>query len=272
MLFQAVELGLIYGLLPLGMWLTSHVLQFDDLSIEGSFVIGGALTATSLSWDVWPPFALLAGATAGAVCGFTTAALHHYLGLNNLLSAIVVNAAAFSLSLSLATATHVISGPTLFSLIHHKHLMLLLPLAALIIVLIMRLLKSECGLVMYATGRNKTMVMELGKYPQNYLAIALIISNSLAALAGGLLVNYTGFFSVWSGVGIAVITLASFLIGSVIHNSFGPLLIAGSIAYQIIISLSYQWDIPAEWHRLVSALIIVGITMLLKRKKDAHAQ
>lgn len=265
-----VERGLIFAICVIALYLTSRVIKFDDLSLEGSFGLGGAVMALLLSknivwWLAWPVAGL-----AGACAGLATGLLHTKLKLNNLISGIVVTTALFSVNLKCAGATMMIGNlPSFFGLFSshstNTKYMLLIPLTLCILMTIRWFLTTEYGFLLRVVGDNPQMLINLGKNPHHYIIAALMISNMLTALCGALFVQYVGYFSIWASVGILIITLAGLILAETINHRLGYAMIIGAIAYQAIIALTFELNVDPEWNKLITALLIIGM-IALKRQ------
>lgn len=256
-----IERGLIFAIPVMAIYITSRIIRFDDLSIEGSFGLGGALMALLLAKNIPVFFSFIIVALAGAFSGIITGILHTRLKLNNLISGIVVTTALFSINLKIAGSNMIIpSKSTLFDIlgiILSSKLIILLPLTSALLLLIKWFLTTECGFLLYAVGDNPQMLINIGKKPQNYMIAALMLANALTAFSGGLFVNYVGYFSIWSSVGILIIGLASLILSETLSTKFGFSLLIGSILYQAIIAATFEFNVDPEWNKLITALLII---------------
>lgn len=257
-----IERGLIFALCIMSLYLTSRIIRFDDLSLEGSFGLGSAVMAILLSknipWYCGLPIVIASGALAGLATGL----LHTRLKLNNLISGIVVTTALFSINLKIAGSNMIISNKTtLFTLLPtnfmHIKIMLLLPLTCIILYALQWLLKTECGFLFQAVGDNPQMLINLGKNPDNYIIGALMTSNALTAFSGALFIQYVGYFSIWASVGILIIALAGLILSETFSRKFTYNIIIGSIIYQAIIAATFEFNVDPEWNKLITALLIV---------------
>jgi len=276
------ERGLIYALIVAGVYITSRIIHFDDLTVEGSFGIGGAVMAAALVNNVHPIVALLLAAAAGGLAGATTAVLHTKLKLNNLISGIVVTTALFSISLKVASAHKDLSGMrTLFEYVspawsNQKALLMLVPLVCSVFMLIKWFLQTEYGFLLHAVGQNPQMLINLNKNPHHYLILALVLSNMLTGIAGALFVQYAGYFSIWANVGILIISLIGLMLAQLFSKQFGFALLFGAIMYQTIIMLTYELNIDQDWNKLINAILIIALMIVNQlqkrpRTKEQHA-
>jgi putative ABC transport system permease protein len=262
-----VERGLIFSLCVMSIYFTSRIIRFDDLSLEGSFGLGGAVMALLLSkncaWWAALPFALLCGALAGLATGL----LHTKLKLNNLISGIVVMTALFSVNLKIAGSNMVISNKTtIFNLVpinlFHLKIIVLICCAVGLLFLMKWFLKTDGGFLFHAFGDNPQMLVNLGKNPHTYIIAALMLSNALTAFSGALFVQYVGYFSIWASVGILIIALAGLILSESINKHFGINLLIGAILYQAIIAITFECNVDPEWNKLITALLIVAMITL----------
>ena len=264
-----IEQGLIFSFIITALYITSRVIAFDDLSIEGSFGIGGAVTAWCLAsgfhWSV-----ALATATFGGACtGLVTGLLTTRLKLNNLISGIVTTTGLFSVNLKIAGAyTALGAAGTVFSSVPSAHYLVLIPLTLFLIVGIKWLLSTEVGFLFRALGDNPQMLTNVGKSAPFYKVVVLMLANALTGVGGSLFVQHFGYFSLWANVGILIIGLAGLMLAELFSKEFGGALVLGSLLYQSIIALTFEFDIDQSWNKLITALLIVvliGIKTMLQR-------
>jgi putative ABC transport system permease protein len=267
-ILHIIQQGLIYSLVVLAVYISSRVIQFDDLTTEGSFGLGGAITAiltvSNMPSLVTLPIAMLGGASAGILTGV----LHTKLKMNNLISGLVTTTGIFSICLKLARSnlplpyhcsifdvTAFCETP-IFSIA-------LLGLVALLAYLGLKiLLLSEIGLILRAVGNNPQIVVTLGKNVDNYKILGLAISNSLTALSGALFVQWSGFFSITGNVGTLVIGLAGLILAEMINPRFSIAMIFGAIVYQAIFAVTIELELEPMWNNLIKAVIIVILTQI----------
>jgi len=272
-----IERGLIFGLVVAAVYLTSRIINFDNLAIEGAFGIGGAVSAILLSWNLNPWLALICALLAGAISGIITGLLNTKLKLNNLISGIVVSTGLFSITLKIAGSNLGLNGkktilnylPAFFA--PYQNLLLLTLLCALIFLIIKWFLKTEVGYLFQTVGNYPQMLTNVGKSVNFYITLGLILSNSLAALSGALFVQYTGYFSIWSSVGVLIIGLAGMILAQTFNKDFGFSLVIGAIAYQAIIALTFELQIDQDWNKLITAILIILLIVIkdwLKQKQD----
>jgi putative ABC transport system permease protein len=263
-----IERGLIFGIVVAGVYIASRIISFDNLSVEGGFGLGGALTAYSIVLGINPWLGLMAAAFIGALSGLATGLLHTKLHLNNLISGIVVTTGVFSITLKIAGSNMSLAGKnTIFSLLPaalmpYPSLILLSIICVALFAVIDWFLTTEIGFLLRAVGDNPQMLTNVGKSVSKYKILGLVLSNTCAALSGALFVQYVGYFSIWASVGILIMGLAGLIMAEALSNRFGLVLIIGSILYQTIIALTFEMQLDQDWNKLITALLIVVLIVL----------
>lgn len=270
-----IERGLIFSISVMAIYITSRIIHFDDLSVEGSFGLGGALMALLLTRNIPWIIAFPLVIAAGAIAGLATALLHTKLKLNNLISGIVVTTALFSINLKIAGSNMVLGNKaTLFDLIAgaaSMKIIILFPVICGLLLLIKWFLNTECGFLLKAVGDNPQMLTNLGKNADTYTIAALMLANGLTAFAGALFVQYVGYFSIWSSVGILIIALAGLILSETLGQGFGFNLLVGAILYQAIIAATFEFNVDPEWNKLITALLII-LMIALKKHSSIFTQ
>lgn len=260
--------GVIYSLVVMGVYFSSRVINFDDLTTEGSFGLGGALTATLLVGGMSPWLLLPLSMIGGGLVGILTGFLHTKLKMNNLISGLVVTTALFSICLKLAKSNSVLpEGSTIFPSSITGSMALVAVIAALILRGLHLFLKSELGLLFKAVGNNPQIVATLGKNVDIYKMAGLGLANSLTALAGALFVQNNGFFSITGNVGTLVIGLAGLILAEMLGSKFGLNLILGAILYQAIFALTIEFELEPVWNNLIKAVLIVILIQIKPQKQ-----
>ena len=265
----AIETGLLYGFLSLGVYLSFRVLKFPDLTVDGSFPLGAAVVATLITQGVNPWLATAAAMVAGALAGLCTAILSVRFNILNLLASILTMIALYSINLRIMGRPNVplLNQPTLFDGLDS-----VLPIWVILLVglglaklAIDFFLMSDLGLAMRATGLNPTMAKAQGIYTNRLILLGMAMSNALAALAGALFAQVNGFADVALGVGTVVVGLATVILGEAIFPSrtvrWATLaVILGCLIYRLVIALALNADflgLRAQDLNLVTALIVV---------------
>jgi putative tryptophan/tyrosine transport system permease protein len=275
-----LELGLIYGLVGLGVYLSFRVLQFPDLTVDGSFPLGGAVAAALIVKGVPPIVATGAAIGAGTIAGVLTAYLTVRLKILNLLASILVMIGLYSINLRIMGQPNVplLGQPTIFSQVSEgfpsafANDMLLGAIVLSILVGLNAFLATEQGLALRATGANPRMALAQGIAVDRLTLMGMGLSNGLAALAGALFAQLNGFADVTLGVGTIVLGLAAVIVGetllpgrSIFKATVGTIL--GALLYRLIIAiaLNSRWlGLAAQDLNLITA-VIVGLALVLPR-------
>lgn len=266
-----IERGIIFGILVIGVYLSSRIIKFDNLSVEGAFGLGGGITALLLNLKINPWIALLIATCGGALSGMVTGYINRKFEINSLISGIIVTTALFSVTLKIAGSNMILQErQTIFQCLSafsdFQYLIVLLLVAFFIITFLKFFLRTEVGFLLYALGDNAQMLLNLGKSVNFYTMLGLAFSNATAALAASLYVQYVGYFSIWAGAGILIIGLAGMILGELLSPYFGFAIIYGSILYQMIITMTFEFQINQDWNKLITAVLI---TIILLSKKTA---
>ena len=265
----SLELGIIYAFMALGVFLSFRTLDMPDMTVDGSFVTGAALSVI-FSLNGHPFLGLLMAFIGGMLGGCITAFLHTKLKIQPLLAGILTMLALYSINLKIMGGKAnipLLNKPTVFSsfeqIISGKYSQLIFAFVflAFILLLLYLFLNTRLGFVLRATGDNDQMVRALGVNTNVTIFLGLALANGLAALSGGMISQYQFYVDVGMGVGMVVIGLASVIIGEVIFGT-NPLIrrliavILGSITYRLIIALALEFGMPATDLKLISAIIV----------------
>jgi putative ABC transport system permease protein len=284
-LWGAIELGLVYAFVALGVYLAFRVLDFPDLTVDGTFPLGAAVTAVLIIAGVNPWLAAAVAMLAGAAAGLVTAALNVRFKILNLLASILTMIALFSVNLRVMGKPNValINADTMLSPFYGLGLrdFMVRPifvgvLALVALVVVWRYLESDAGLAMRATGANARMARAQGIDTDRQIYLGMAISNALVALGGALFAQTNGFADVTSGVGTIVVGLAAVIIGETVLGSRRILIaligcVLGSILYRIAIQLALSSDalgLQASDLNLVTA-VLVTVALVLPRLRGA---
>lgn len=283
-LMGAVEIGLIFALVALGVLISFRILNFPDLTADGSFPLGGAVAATLIAGGYDPWLASVVAALAGAAAGWVTAWLNVRLNILQLLASILVMIALYSINLRIMGAPNVplIGEPTVFAQFigdSGENAWLVQPalLAAIIVAAKLGLdffFSSQLGLAMRATGANPRMARAQGISTDRAILSGMALSNALIALAGALYVQTQGGADISMGVGTIVIGLAAVIIGETLIPSRTLWIITlatvlGAILYRLFIALALTADfigLQAQDLNLITALL-VGFALVLPNIK-----
>lgn len=284
-LFGALESGLIYALVALGVYISFRVLDFPDLTADGSFPLGGAVAGVAIIADVNPWLACIFGMLAGGVAGLVTAWLHVKLGILQLLSSILVMVALYAVNLRIMQAPNLalLGEPTIFGELvtdSNGYWMRCVVIGGVVIAAKFFLdwfFSTEMGLAIRATGSNLRMSQAQGIATSRSILLGMAISNGLIALAGAIFVQTQGGADISIGVGTIVIGLAAVIIGETIIPAKKMLwitlsAIVGAILYKFFIQIALSNDTlraigfgPQDVN-LVTALLVVIALILPKIK------
>lgn len=268
-IFSALELGFIYALVALALFLSFRVLNIADMTTDGAFTLGCAVSATFAVAGhplLGIPAAMLAGACAGGITAF----LQTKLNIPSILAGIITNTGLYTVNLAVmgfSSNVNMMRADTLFSLIQPvlgKTFGKIIPVAliALLTGLLLALfLKTRIGLSIRATGDNPDMVRASSINTGFTITVGLCISNSLTALSGAVLAQYQKTADINLGTGMVIIGLASLIIGETLMpkgKTWVKILgaIAGSVVYRFIIAIALRLDLPSECLKLISAVIV----------------
>ncbi|HLG35705.1 MAG TPA: ABC transporter permease [Bacteroidia bacterium] len=265
---SAIILGLGFSLLALGIFLSLRVFNFPDITTDGSFTLGGAVTAVMLVNGYNPLSAFVAAMISGAAAGMCTGFIHTKMKVNPLLSGILMMTALYSVNLAVMGRSNIplIEQQKIFDVIHLNEFASMLLFAVVFWVLLSLLLKTDFGLAMRATGNNEQMIRALGVNTDRMKIAGLAISNSLTALSGYLIVQYQGFADINMGIGIVILGLGSVMIGEIfvrpsVTNIFLRLaaIIIGSILFRLVLAVALASGVDAGYLKLVVALIVLAV-------------
>jgi putative ABC transport system permease protein len=282
--------GLIYGLLACGVYITYKILDFPDLTVDGSFPLGAAVTALLLTRGVSPWLTLPAAMAVGALSGLATGLIYVRLHVRDLLAGIITMTALFSINLQIGGANLVVERgtDTIFTAAPVSALMGDMPLlyrkllVALVLCLVVKLLldaffRTKSGLLLRAVGDNSTLVTTLAVDHGSSKIMGLVIANSLVALSGCIVAQEQRSFSATMGTGQVVFGLTAVIIGGTIFKKLGfvkgtTAAIVGSILYKLCIQAAISLGLPPSLLKLVTAALLLAILAFGaagKRKKGA---
>ena len=269
-LLDTLVTGLPLVPLTLGVYLVFRIRQDFDLTVEGSFALGAAVTAVAVAAGADPFLSLLAGAAAGAVAGAVTAALHLVLGVPVLLAGLVMSIGLFSVTL------HVLASPTLglgnaetiFGAVGASgdtgQIALLVVIVAVVLVCFAAFLRTELGLALRASGGSPVMVRSLGVGDAVVVTLSLCLANVLAGLSGALIVQVQGFADVNMGIGMFVAAVGAVLLGTLTLRPSGSRVVrimcavlVGTLVYRAVLVAALRVGLPAADLKGITALTLV---------------
>lgn len=280
--------GFIYALLSYGVYITYKILDFPDLTVDGSFPLGAAVTAIMLVKGVNPFVTLLAALFIGAVAGFVTGFIHVKLDVRDLLAGIITMTALFSINLQIAGSNLAIersidtiftSGPIMAimgnsSLIYRKFVVALI-LAVVVKLILDWYLKTKSGLLLRAVGDNATLVTTLAKDKGNVKLLGLVIANALVALSGAVVCQEQRAFSSTMGTGQVVFGLAAVIIGTTLFRKLSfvkatTAVLVGSVFYKACIQVAISLGLPANLLKLATAVLFLVVLVLGNKQKGGE--
>lgn len=293
LLISILEQGMIYGILALGVYITYKILDFPDLTVDGSFPLGAAITAALVTRGGNPYLALPLAFLAGTAAGVCTGLIHVKCKVRDLLSGIIVMTALWTVNLYIAGTANVplFSQESIFKndyLDHHfptlfapcKTLIIILVIALVCKVLLDLYLKTKSGYLLRAAGDNDVVVTALAKNQGNVKILGLAIANGLVSLAGCVFAQEERVFEISMGTGAIVIGLASVIIGTSLFKKITAMsatasVLAGSVIYKACVAIALKNFEPRAM-KLITAVLFLMILMISmerkeKVKKDAGA-
>lgn len=275
-----LEEGFIYAIIALGLYISYKILDFPDMTVDGSFPLGGAVTAYLLTCNISPIAAMLLAACVGAVAGIVTGIIHVKFRVRDLLSGIIVMTGLYSINLRIAGKANVplFSKQTIFNspLFKESAPEFLKPYMTMIIIFIILIicklildayLKTKSGYLLRAVGDNATLVTSIAKDKGLVKIVGLSIANSLAALGGSVYVMQKEVFDINMGTGTVVIALASVIIGTKLFSNISIVknttaVIIGSVIYKACVSVAISLGMPASDLKLIMALLFLAILVI----------
>ena len=268
----SVSQGLIWGIMSIGVYITFKILDFADLTVDGTLATGGAVTAMMILNGYSPVVSLVVAFIAGMAAGFITGVLHTVFGIPDILAGILTQIALYSVNLNITggkanQAISVDQFPLIVTLREISHTILVTAIITIAVIAVLYwFFGTEMGFTIRATGCNPNMSRAQGINTSVAKVIALVFSNGLVGFAGGILAQYQGNCDVNMGRGSIVIGLASVIIGEVLGEALfgkklsfcGRLLFVaiGSIIYYIVISFVCWLGLPSIDMKLFSAIVV----------------
>ncbi len=268
-LLGALELGSFYAIMALGVYLTFRILNFPDLTVDGSFTTGAGIAAILIMNGVSPLLATIVAFFGGLAAGAVTGLLHTKAKINALLSGILMMIALYSINFRIMGRANIplLGEETLLPEGHAfggvTYVLAIMPFVLIAVKLFTDwFLHTEIGLALRATGDNPRMIRSFGVNTDNTIIIGVSLSNGLVALSGALVAQYQKFAELQMGVGMIVIGLASVIIGEVIFGSRNVIratlaVLLGAIAYRLVVALALRVGLQPTDMKLMTALIVI---------------
>ncbi|PZM64737.1 ABC transporter permease [Paenibacillus dendritiformis] len=276
---KSVEIGVLYALMALGVYLTFRILDFPDLTVDGSFTTGAAIAALCITSDISPWIGTALAFIGGGLAGMMTGIIHTKGKINPLLSGILMMIALHSINLRIMGKANIglMNSDTLLTPITGGFLFLIVMglFAVLVKLALDWFLRTEVGLSLRATGNNPRMIRSFGVHTDSTIIVGVSLSNALVALSGALVAQYQGFADIQSGVGMIVVGLASVIIGEAIfgHRTIARTTLAvllGAVLYRVIVAIALQLQMNATDLKLFTALIVIVALTLPKMRRSAN--
>ncbi|MDR3259293.1 MAG: ABC transporter permease [Fusobacteriaceae bacterium] len=290
MFLGTLEQSFIFAIMVLGVYISYKILDFPDMTVDGSFPMGGSIAAAMLIKGWNPIIALIVAMCGGAIMGFITGIIHVKLKVTNLLAGIIVMTGLYSINLRIMGKSNI----PLFGVNHlfnfeaegsieffkriaqnYKYMPIVVVLILLFLVKMALdfLLKTKFGFALKALGDNESLVISLGLDEKKLKIAGLMIANSLVSLSGAILAQYQGFADVGMGTGTIVTGLASIIIGDALFSSrkminITTIVIIGTLIYRSIIATALKIGMNPSDLKLVTSVLVIAI-IFVKEKKDS---
>ena len=275
LLISVMEQGLIYAIMALGMYITYKILDFPDMTVDGSFPLGAAISAICIAGGMNPYLTLPISFAAGLLAGMVTGLIHVRLQVRDILASIIMMTGLYSVNLRIAgranlpiyTNDNVFANPLMNALLREnpfQTVLIMLVFTLLIKLAVDWYLSTKSGYLLKAVGDNETIVTAMGVDKGKVKILGLSIANGLVALSGCLYVQQQRYFDISMGVGTAVIGLASVIIGTSLFGqsglfNFSVSVILGSILYKGCVALAIKLGLAASDMKLVTAILFLAI-------------
>lgn len=294
LMIRIFEEGFAYGIMAMGVYITYRVLDFPDLTVDGSFPLGMCLTGLLISVGIDPWVSCLLSLLAGAVAGSITGILHVKFRITNLLSGILVMTALWSVNLVITNDSAIVfffDRPTIFNsgigslftgaMAGYNTLIITGVLVIIVKIIIDLYLKTKSGLLLRAAGSNAQFVTSLGRDSGKMKILGLAIGNGLTALSGGILGQQVGFANINSGMGMVVMALASVIIGTTLFRKIKIMkattaVVLGSILYQTCLSVAMLIGLPSKFLKMlmagIFAVVLISNNLFDGRRKRLYGK
>ena len=272
MLQATIEQSLIFAIMVLGVYISFRILNFPDMTVDGTFPLGAAISAKLLTLGVNPYLTLLVALISGAAAGAITGLIHVKLKVKDLLAGILVMTALYSVNLRVMGKSNI----PLFEEdnIFNTEYSMMITIVVLILIskfILDYLLKTKFGFALKELGDNENLIVSLGLNEEKYKIYGLMIANAFVAFSGAVLAQYQGFADVGMGTGIIVIGLASIIIGDTLFGkrrrfAGTTIVIIGSILYRGVIAVTLSMGMDASDLKLITSVIVIVILCIQKQK------
>ena len=281
MINTIVQLGLVYSLLAVGIYITYSLLNFPDLGVDGTITLGGCVTVIAILGGVPPYLATALAIVAGSLAGTLTGLLHVKGKINGLISGIITTTALYSINLSLAGGKPNLSlatSKTIFTPLMDvlsRNIAFIVVLVAIVVVvkIILNIVfDSKFGIFLRCVGSNPALVSTMGANVGGLKIVGLAISNALVAFCGSVVVQHQGYYDIGMSIGSLILGLTMVIMGLTLAKlvkglqpSLGVML--GALCYQAIIGAALMWGLPTIYLRLSTAVLLVLFLVVRRRDK-----
>lgn len=283
-LMGVMEQGLTYSFLAFGLYIAYSILDFPDLTVDGSFPLGAAISVIAILKGINPALALLISFIGGAIAGSLTGLIHIKLKVEDLLAGLIMQTALWTINLKIAGKANVpiFNSNTIFTtgmanfipekLSKFTVLLVMIPTVIIIKILLDEFLKTKAGFILKACGDNEILVGTMAVDPGTVKILGLSLSNGLVALSGGLVAQEQRFFEISMGTGSMVMGLAAVVLGIKLLENFSFIkdstkVLIGSILYKASIALAIAIGFSANSMKFITAIIFLVILIAGRRKK-----
>ena len=282
-LSNILELGLIYSLLSLGVYITYGILNFPDLGVDGVICLGGAITACLINKNINVFVAMIISVFFGMIAGFVTGFLHVKFKINDLICGIITTTCLYSINLVIMNKKanlSLIGHDTIFSLSglnfiseKYKIIIIMLFMCVIIKLLVNFIMDSVFGLFLRCVGSNEKLVCAFGGNANKLKIIGLMISNGLVALCGSIIVQYQGFCDIGMSIGALVLGLTMVILGLNINRflkmfELSVCVMLGAILYEFIICLALNFGLDTIWLKFITGVLLILILVLKRGEKS----
>ena len=262
-ILNALEQGLLFALVAMGVYITYKILDFPDLSVDGTFPLGASISAAMLVQGINPWITVLVATLGGACAGAVTGFLHVKLKISNLMSGILVMMGLYSINLRIMGKSNIPLFNTnyIFKNSAINSIFIILSIVILVKVILDLFLKTKTGFLLVAVGDNEQVVSSLGVNKNIVKVLGLSISNALVALSGALTAQNQGFSDITMGTGIVVMGLAAVIIGTSIFGKLSiikvtTLSIFGAIIYKLVVAVALWMKLNPNDLKILTAILV----------------
>ncbi|MBQ3436994.1 MAG: ABC transporter permease [Fusobacterium sp.] len=273
MLQATIEQSLIFAIMVLGVYISFRILNFPDMTVDGSFPLGAAVSAKLLTMGVNPYLTLIFAIFSGALVGAITGIIHVKLKVKDLLAGILVMTALYSVNLRIMGKSNIplFEEENIFNT-DYPFILIIVALIFISKILLDFLLKTKFGFALKALGDNENLITSLGLDEKKYKVYGLMIANAFVAFSGAVLAQYQGFADVGMGTGIIVIGLASIIIGDTLFSkrkrqAGTSIAIIGSIFYRGVIAITLSLGMNASDLKLITSVIVITVLWIRHQKE-----